>query len=84
MATNHAVSIPTLNNAPNPSGTPADGTQPNPTPDNPWTCNYACTVSGHNDTVVLVWDGQSWSLPDSEANNPNFGYVTFTYVPPLT
>lgn len=82
-AINHAVTIASANNAPNPTGTPADAEQPNPTPDNLWTCTYPCDVPGHTDTVVLLWDGTSFSLPDVEANDPDFGDVPFTYVPPL-
>lgn len=83
MAINHRVTITTANNVPTPVGTPQDAEQPNPTPDNPWTCPYPCTVEGHSDTVVLLWDGTSFSLPDSEANDPNFGYVQFDYNPPI-
>jgi hypothetical protein len=83
MVINHAVTIPSANNAPNPTGTPVDANQPNPTSDNPWNCAYPCTKPGHTDTVLLLWDGQYFSLPDSEANDPNFGTVSFTYVPPL-
>jgi hypothetical protein len=83
MAINHAVTIPTVNNAPNPSGEPIDPGQPSPTPENPWGCTTACTVSGHTDTVRLLWDGQYFSLPDDEANDPDFGTVTFNYDPPL-
>ena len=84
MAINHAVTIPSANNAPNPSGTPQDAGQPNPSAGDPWTCDYPCTVSGHTDTVVLLWDGVSFSLPENEANDNNFGTVDFTYAPPLT
>lgn len=78
----HAVTIPSVNNAPNPSGTLTDSTQP-ASPDNLMSCPYPCTVAGHTDTVTLLWDGQSFSLPDSEANDVNFGSVEFTYNPPL-
>jgi len=83
MPIDHAVTIASANNAPAPVGTPADSGAPNPTPDNPWTCNYACTVPGHSDTVVLLWDGTYFSLPASEANDPDFGSVPFTYDPPI-
>jgi len=84
MAIHHEVTIPSANNTPHPSGTPQDIEQPNPTPTNLWTCDYACTISGHSDTVVLLWDGEYFSLPDSEANDNNFGSVSFTYDPPLS
>ncbi len=84
MPVNHAVTIPSANNLPDPSGTPIDPDQPNPTSDDPWQCSYACTITGHTDTVQLLWDGQFFSLTDSEANDPNFGSVAFTYDPPLT
>src|ERR1700676_417339 len=83
MAINHAITIPSANNAPNPSGTPVDANQPSPTSDNPWPCSYPCTEPGHTDTVSLLWDGTSFSLPDIEANNPEFGRVAITYNPPL-
>lgn len=83
MVINHAVTIPSANNAPSPSGTLADNTQP-VSPDNLMTCNYPCVIQGHSDTVILLWDGQSFSLPDSEANDPNFGSVSFTYNPALS
>lgn len=83
MAINHAVTIASENNAPNPTGTLIDPNQPGPSADNMLQCAYACTVEGHTDTVRLLWDGISFSLPDDEANDPNFGTVTFTYNPPL-
>lgn len=83
MAINHAITIPSLNNAPNPSGTPNDPDQDNPTADNPWSCTYTCTVSGHSDSPIIIWDGYSFSLPDSEANDPDFGELDITYDPPL-
>ncbi len=85
MATNHAVTIPSANNAPNPSGTLQFPDQSGPSPDNLLQCSYPCTVTGHTDTVALLWcPDQGFSLPDSEANDPNFGSVAFTYDPPLT
>lgn len=83
MAIDHAITMTTAANVPTPIGTPADPDTDNPTSDNPWTCPYPCTVTDHTDTVVLLWNGVSFSLPDSEANDPNFGTIIFTYDPPL-
>lgn len=83
MAINHAVTIPSANNAPNPSGTLTYPGQPGPSPDNLLQCSYPCTVVGCGLNIALLWDGQYFSLPDSEANDPNFGTVSFTYDPPL-
>lgn len=80
---NYAVTIPSANNAPNPTGTPIDPNQPNPTLSNPWLCTYTDTFTG-TAQVQLLWDGTGFSLTDAEANDPNFGEVFFTYVPPLT
>ncbi len=83
MATDHAITIASENNAPNPTGIALDPDQDNPTSDNPWTCPYVCTVPEHTDTVVVIWNGGAFSLPDDEANDPNFGTVNITYDPPL-
>lgn len=101
MPVNHAVTIPSANGAPNPSGTPfivGENAPPSPTQQNPWLCPFDCTVSGHTDTVDLVWvdastitdenydpnlPGGGFSLTAVEANDPNFGEVRFTYDPPL-
>jgi hypothetical protein len=78
----YAVTIPSANNAPNPTGTPNDPNQPNPTPDNPWLCTYTDDYTG-TVQVELLWDGNGFSLTDAEANDNNFGTVSFTYDPPL-
>jgi hypothetical protein len=101
MPTNHAITIPSANGAPNPSGTPiitGEGAPASPTQQNPWLCHFACTVTGHTDTVDLLWvdpgtinddnydpnlPGGGFSLTPEESNDPNFGTVTFTYDPPL-
>lgn len=83
MAIDHALTMASASNLPDPTGTPADSGLPNPTPDNLWTCSYPCTVSGHTDTVVLLWDGSGFTLPDFEANDNDYGAVVFTYVPPI-
>ncbi len=41
---------------------------------------FACTLCQQN--IVLMWDGQYFSLPDSEANDSTFGEVAITYNPP--
>lgn len=83
-ATNYAVTIPSLNNAPNPSGTLQFPDQPGPNPDNLLVCTYTDTISGTAQVQLLWCPDQGFSLPDSEANDPNFGSVSFTYDPPLT
>ncbi len=96
MPIDHAVTIPSANNKPNP-----DGYDPNnpPTQQNPLPCSYPCTIEGCGLTIDMLYvdpatvndDNQDFSLPGpgfsltpSEANDPNFGCVPFTYVPPLT
>lgn len=77
MATHHIVHIPSLDNAPNPSGTPINPDLTSPTSDNPWSCPYPCVVEGHTDTLPLLWDGSYFSLPNTDDT------VDFVYDPPL-
>lgn len=76
MAVNHAV---TIQGGPPP--TPVIGIAEGEN-------DLPCTVPGHTDTVKLlcdfIEDGNgntvpSFSLTDDEANDPNFGGVSFTY-----
>lgn len=84
MATNYAITIPSLNNQPNPSGTLQFPDQPGPNPDNLLQCTYTDTISG-TAIVLLFWcPEQGFSLTDAESNDPNFGQVAFHYNPPLT
>jgi hypothetical protein len=83
MTNNHAVTIPSANNKPDPTGTLTNSGQPGPSPINLLQCSYPCTVQGHSDTVQLLWDGTYFSLPSSEVSDPTFGTVSFTYNPPL-
>lgn len=83
MAIDHAITVPSLSGVPSPSGTLADPESPGPSEENVLTCPYACTVSQHTDTVIVIWNGTSFSLPDDEANDPNFGAIAITYDPPI-
>lgn len=80
-AIHHAVTIPSLDNKPAPNK-PEDA-EDVATEKAPWYCPFACTVEEHTDTVMLLWNGKHFSLPEGEANDPTFGEVAFTYTPPL-
>jgi len=84
---NHAVTIPSEKDAPAPSGIPLDTSEnapASPSPENPWLCKYKCMVKGHKDSVTLLWDGTLFSLPETEANDPTYGGVAFSYDPPIS
>jgi hypothetical protein len=82
----HAITIKTKKNVPDPAKMPTEQDQEDPTPEHPWECSYPCTVPGHTDTIDLLWDGTTFSLSVGEQRDPNFGEedVNFTYDPPLT
>lgn len=82
---NHAVTIPSANNAPNPSGTLQFPDQPGPSPDNLLQCSYSCAAEEHDHAINLLWNPeQGFSLGD---NDPNVfapdDTVNFTYNPPI-
>lgn len=83
MPIDHAVTIPSSNNAPNPSGTLQFPDQPGPSPDNMLQCSYPCTIGGCMDTIELLWDGQYFSLPHRKANDPDVGAIEISYDPPI-
>ena len=80
----HSVTIPTEDNKPAPVGELTYPEEEGPSPENPLNCEYPCTVPGHVDVVLLIWDGTAFTLPFSESNDPNYGQIDFTYDPPLT
>jgi hypothetical protein len=84
MATDHAVTVPSKDNLPDPSASFTDPTQAAATPEAPVLCNFPCTVPGHVDTVELLWDGAHLTPTEAEDNDPEFGTVIFTFAPPLT
>lgn len=84
---NHAVTMPSLNNAPNPSGTLQFPEQQGPSLENLLQLSPSCTIAGHNSHAIklLFCAEQGFSLGD---NDPAvFGpddTVSFNYDPPLT
>ena len=96
MAINHAVTVPSANDKPNPTG--YNPSNP-PTQQNPLSCSYPCTIAGCGLNIDLLYvdpstvnddnydsslPGPGFNLTTSEANDPNFGGLAFTYNPPLT